>query len=136
MPNRTPIEWADYSSNPVKARHRATGKQGWACVRVSDGCLRCYAATLNRRLGTGLDYTVPALSSGPFATESTVTVTGLSTQSVLVLQNRLINNSTANVSLAVRCSTVNELTIQFINESASSLSGSTQSAYLLQFNFA
>lgn len=62
MPNRTTIAWADYSSNPIKACHRETGKPGWACVRVSDGCRECYAATLNRRLGTGLDFTVPALS--------------------------------------------------------------------------
>ena len=60
MPNRTPIEWTDYSSNPVKAR-TISGKAGWACVRVSAGCQNCYSATLNRRLGTGLDYTVPAL---------------------------------------------------------------------------
>jgi protein gp37 len=31
---------------------------GWSCSRVSPGCLHCYAATINRRLGTGLDYTM------------------------------------------------------------------------------
>lgn len=82
-----------------------------------------------------VQYTVPAMSSGPFATESTVTVTGLTTNSVLMLQNRLINNSTGQVSLHARCSTANELTIQFVSNDASTLSGSTQSAYLLQFLF-
>ncbi len=63
----TKIEWADDSWNPVKARRRVVGptgenvKYGHACVRVSPGCTRCYAATMNRRLGTGLDYTVPAM---------------------------------------------------------------------------
>lgn len=82
-----------------------------------------------------VQYTIPALSSGPAASESTVTVTGLTTNSILILQNRLINNSTGQVSLQARCSTANELTIQFINHTDSTLSGSTQSAYLLQFRF-
>lgn len=82
-----------------------------------------------------VEYTIPALSSGPAASESTVTVTGLTTNSVLVLQNRVINNSTGQVSLNARCSTANELTIQFVSHDASTLSGSTQSAYLLQFRF-
>ena len=82
-----------------------------------------------------VQYTVPALSSGPFASESTVTVAGLTTNSILMLQNRLINNSTGQVSLHARCSTANELTIQFVSNDASTLSGSTQSGYLLQFRF-
>lgn len=82
-----------------------------------------------------VQYTVPALSSGPAASESTVAVTGLTTNSILILQNRLINNSTGQVSLHARCSSANELTIQFVSNDASSLSGSTQSAYLLQFRF-
>lgn len=51
--------------NPVRATHRETGATGWACVRVSPGCVNCYAATLNQarrwNTGTGEDYTVPAL---------------------------------------------------------------------------
>lgn len=31
------------------ARNRETGKVGWFCTRVSDGCKNCYAATLGRR---------------------------------------------------------------------------------------
>ncbi|MBI5289947.1 MAG: phage Gp37/Gp68 family protein [Chloroflexi bacterium] len=61
----TKIEWCDETWNPIRAR-MAPGQKygegaGWACVRVSPGCLNCYAATLNKRLGTGLDYTVPAM---------------------------------------------------------------------------
>lgn len=68
----TGIEWTDDTWNPLRAYrpgHEAwTGgreepnRRGWACVRVSAGCSRCYAATINKRLGTGLDYTVPAMS--------------------------------------------------------------------------
>lgn len=82
-----------------------------------------------------VQYTVPALAAGAASAESTVTVSGLTTNSVLVLQNRLLTNSTGNVALAVRCSTADELTIMFSNQSGSTLSGSTQSGYLLQFRF-
>jgi protein gp37 len=57
MPSRTKIEWADYISNPIKAR--VDGKQGHACVKISEGCQHCWASTFNVRLGTGLEYTVP-----------------------------------------------------------------------------
>lgn len=53
---RTNIEWADFSANPIRSRHRDSGKVGWHCERVSGGCARCYSATLNKRFGTGLDY--------------------------------------------------------------------------------
>ncbi len=59
-PGTTGVTW-----NPIRARHRDTGALGWACVRVSEGCMHCYSATQNRagaRGGTGLDYTVPALA--------------------------------------------------------------------------
>lgn len=82
-----------------------------------------------------VEYTVPALSSGPATGSDTVTVTGLTTNSILVLQNRLRTNSTGDVQVVARCSTANELALQFFNQSASSLTGSTQSAYLLQFRF-
>lgn len=58
------IEWTGKTLNPIRARHRETGERGWACVRVSPGCVNCYAATQNQAKrfgGTGLDYTVPAL---------------------------------------------------------------------------
>lgn len=56
MPTETKIEWCDYSSNPIRARRRDNGKGHWACVKVSPGCLHCYAETINKRFGTGLDY--------------------------------------------------------------------------------
>lgn len=59
MPSKTKIEWADYISNPIKARYES--KQGHACVKISEGCAHCWASTFNMRLGTGLEYTVPNL---------------------------------------------------------------------------
>lgn len=58
MPAKTKIEWADYISNPIKARNVANGKQGHACVKVSEGCTHCWASGFNVRLGTGLPYTL------------------------------------------------------------------------------
>lgn len=82
-----------------------------------------------------VDYTVPALSSNA-ASVSTLTVVGLTTNSILVLTPRQQNNSTvAGVTIEPRCSTVDELSLTFMNTSVSSLSGSTQSAYLLQVTF-
>ena len=60
MSDNTSIEWTDATWNPIRARrrdgqpNRAGG--GWACQRVSPGCVHCYAAGINKRLGTGLDY--------------------------------------------------------------------------------
>ena len=59
--DKTKIEWADASLNPVRARHRETGKIGWFCTHASPGCGDstgggCYAEAINRRLGTGIDY--------------------------------------------------------------------------------
>lgn len=62
MSQGTKIEWAHAglgrgaSWNPIRARDRRTGKIGWHCVHVSEGCRNCYAEAMNRRLGTGLDY--------------------------------------------------------------------------------
>lgn len=56
MPHRTDIEYADYSSNPLRASLGA--KRGWSCAKISPGCLNCYAETLNGRFGTGTAYTV------------------------------------------------------------------------------
>ena len=82
-----------------------------------------------------VQYTVPALSSGS-ADQTTVTVTGLTTNSVLVLTPRLQTNSTVvGVLMEPRCSTADELKLTFVNGSVSSLSGSTQSGYLLQHAF-
>lgn len=59
---RIRIEWANTglprvaSWNPIRARNRNTGKAGWNCAAVSDGCRNCYAEGINKRLGTGLPY--------------------------------------------------------------------------------
>lgn len=82
-----------------------------------------------------VDATVPALSSASSA-ESTVTLVGLTTNAVLILQNRQkLNSTVTGVTATARCSTADELTIEWHNISQSSLSGSTQSFYLLAFQF-
>lgn len=60
MPTKTKIEWADYVSNPLKAVYDV--RKGFGCVKVSEGCLHCWASAMNVRLGTGLAYTAPNLS--------------------------------------------------------------------------
>lgn len=57
MGDRTEIEWADATWNPIRARQAVTGKVGWACTKVSSGCTYCYAERLNRLRGTGEAYT-------------------------------------------------------------------------------
>lgn len=70
MSDKTSIEWTatvnpdgsvtpGASWNPIRARRRDTGAVGWHCERVSPGCKSCYAAGINKRLGTGLDYVAP-----------------------------------------------------------------------------
>ena len=63
MGSKTSIEWtrgddgsAGATWNPVRARNLATGKVGWHCEHVSEGCRNCYSESMNRRLGTGLDF--------------------------------------------------------------------------------
>jgi len=56
MGDKTKIEWTDATWNPVRARNLVTGKIGWHCEHESEGCRFCYAAGINRRLGTGLDF--------------------------------------------------------------------------------
>jgi protein gp37 len=63
MSDNTNIEWAHLglgrgaSWNPIRARSLSTGKIGWHCERVSDGCSKCYASSINEhRFGTGLPY--------------------------------------------------------------------------------
>ena len=63
----TTIEWTNETWNPLRARRKdGGGRLGWACVRISQGCVNCYAATQNQSQravgGTGLDYTVTALA--------------------------------------------------------------------------
>jgi protein gp37 len=60
----TTIEWTrnedgspGRTANPIRARHKVTGKVGWHCVMTSPGCANCYAQTLNGRFGTKLPFT-------------------------------------------------------------------------------
>lgn len=41
------IEWTDETINPIRARHKATGKVGWHCEHVSPACVNCYAEKQN-----------------------------------------------------------------------------------------
>jgi protein gp37 len=56
MSETTSIEWTDATWNPIRARRGATGKTGWHCTHVSEGCRNCYAESINKRLGTQLEY--------------------------------------------------------------------------------
>ena len=63
MANRSKIEWTESTWTPIRARWFAPvndggGKErvGWHCEHVSEGCRNCYAESINRRLGTGLDF--------------------------------------------------------------------------------
>lgn len=78
MGDGTGIQWTDATWNPLRARHRETGAEGWACVKVSPGCVNCYSKVMNQKQrfgkGTGLDYTVPALAQvEPYLDEATLT---------------------------------------------------------------
>lgn len=65
----TGISYATFTSNPVKARLRAgvtvpkskggnrTATQGFACIKIDLECGHCYAASVNKLFGTGLDFT-------------------------------------------------------------------------------
>lgn len=60
MSDGTHIQWATASVNPIRARGREDGKQGWFCTRVSPACTNCYASDMNqnRYYGTGHEYIV------------------------------------------------------------------------------
>jgi protein gp37 len=40
--NETPIEWTDFSSNPLKYRD-TKGNVVWGCIKKSPGCANCYS---------------------------------------------------------------------------------------------
>jgi protein gp37 len=54
----TSIQWATDSWNPIAAYDRETGKRGWFCTKVSEGCQNCYAEQFNRFRGNGHLYRV------------------------------------------------------------------------------
>lgn len=73
--NKTSIEWTDFTWNPIRARRTdplpksalADGpRSGTFCTRISPGCTNCYASVINKRFGTGLEYTVPNLEKHEF----------------------------------------------------------------------
>lgn len=60
MGDKTSIEWTDASWSPIAAFRHDTGRRGWHCEKVSEGCRGCYAEKFNGRklqVGTGLPYT-------------------------------------------------------------------------------
>lgn len=67
MSDKTTIEWTEATWNPIRARRKDgqpnKGGGGWACQRVSPGCQNCYAARINRRLGTGFDYAAKGIAA-------------------------------------------------------------------------
>lgn len=48
---KTSIEWCDFSTNPIRARDKKTGKIGHFCEKISAGCKNCYASRMQRRFG-------------------------------------------------------------------------------------
>lgn len=77
--NRTSIEWcarpetrgADGARtwNPIRARLKGASpktRSGTFCTRISPGCQHCYASTINKRFGNGLEFTVPNLEKVEF----------------------------------------------------------------------
>lgn len=114
--------------------------KGTGAVRVGNssspalfgGASTTPVSLIQRRL---IQFTVPALSSHASAASSQ-TITGLSTTDILLFQPRgELNSTVTGISLRVMCSTANSLRMLFSNMTESTLSGSTQSGYLLQIAF-
>src|ERR1700676_606427 len=77
--NKTSIEWTHrpetgaaaggFTWNPIRARLKDASpkaRSGTFCTRISPGCTHCYASTINKRFGTGAEYTVPNLAEHEF----------------------------------------------------------------------
>ena len=84
--NKTSIEWTHrpetggaeggFTWNPIRARLKTTEprirmpaitqRSGTFCTRISPGCTHCYASTINKRFGNGLEFTVPNLEKIEF----------------------------------------------------------------------
>lgn len=82
-----------------------------------------------------VDFTVPNLAANESAVHgSSLALAGLTTNSVIVLQPRAALNSTiTGVDVQARCSTAGALHLTFMNNSGTTLTGSTMSAYALIF---
>lgn len=57
------IGWCRYTSNPLRARNKKTGKMGWSCIKINPLCTFCYSASLNNRWGTQDDFTKPGMEA-------------------------------------------------------------------------
>jgi protein gp37 len=83
--NKTSIEWTHrketggatggFTWNPIRAALKGfqspedakrTIRKGTFCTRISPGCQHCYASTINKRFGNGLEFTVPNLEKIEF----------------------------------------------------------------------
>jgi len=77
--NSTSIEWCNRPEtrglaaaktwNPIRARLKGAhskARSGTFCTRISPGCQHCYASTINKRFGNGLEFTVPNLEKVEF----------------------------------------------------------------------
>jgi protein gp37 len=77
--NKTSIEWTHrpetggssggFTWNPIRARRTiGNGKvlTGTFCTHASPGCTNCYAAAINKRFGTGMDYVAQNLKHHEF----------------------------------------------------------------------
>lgn len=77
--NKTSIEWCNRPEtrgpagamtwNPIRARLKGASpkaRSGTFCTRISPGCTHCYASTINKRFGNGLEFTVPNLEKVEF----------------------------------------------------------------------
>jgi len=53
MATETSIQWADFSSNPIRARLRDGSNRipGHYCQKISSGCANCYASRYQPRVG-------------------------------------------------------------------------------------
>ena len=49
---KTSIQWCDHSINPLRARHKATGRIGHYCEKIASGCKFSYSSRMQRRFGT------------------------------------------------------------------------------------
>lgn len=62
---KTTINWTNESSNPIRFRRKDDGREGWQCIKISDGCKNCYAEVMNLSprfsYGTFLPYDVRSM---------------------------------------------------------------------------
>jgi protein gp37 len=71
MGNKSKIQWVAGDDgtpgatwNPIRARNKITGKIGWHCVKVSQGCRECYAEKMNIWRGNGVPFAADKTGQG------------------------------------------------------------------------